>query len=130
MSYWYDRENEGVGILLGVVVGAMLVGLAWLGTSWLSSSDPEPQPDGITSPQTTEETAAGSIDGSEAPSHLDRCQSVYDAQSAPLQAAGGSLTQWEVHIGAMNKLVVGAITLKQASQFWNQTRIRAREKPR
>ena len=32
------------------------------------------------------------------------------------------MTQWEVHIGAMNKLVVGAISVAQAQQFWNQTR--------
>jgi hypothetical protein len=32
---------------------------------------------------------------------------------------------WAVHIGAMNKLVVGAITLAQANAFWGQTRLGA-----
>jgi hypothetical protein len=53
---------------------------------------------------------------------------VYKAQSATLQAAAASLGQWEIHIGAMNKLVTGAITLDQAKQFWNQTRVGASSK--
>lgn len=53
---------------------------------------------------------------------LDRCQVVYVAQDRPLRAVGPAMTQWEVHIGAMNKLVVGAISLAQAQEFWNQTR--------
>jgi hypothetical protein len=53
---------------------------------------------------------------------LDRCEEVYTAQVRPLTAVGPAMTQWEVHIGAMNKLVIGAITLAQARAFWNQTR--------
>ena len=59
---------------------------------------------------------------------LARCREVFEAQSAPLRAAAASLDQWEVHIGAMNKLVTGAITLNQATQFWNQTRVGASTK--
>jgi hypothetical protein len=36
--------------------------------------------------------------------------------------------QWEVHVGAMNKLVVGAITVQQAMDFWEQTRLGALRK--
>jgi len=53
---------------------------------------------------------------------LGRCGEVFAAQVRPLNTVGPAMTQWEVHIGAMNKLVVGAITLAQARQFWNQTR--------
>ena len=53
---------------------------------------------------------------------LGRCEEVYTAQVRPLKAVSPAMTQWEVHIGAMNKLVVGAISLGQAQQFWNQTR--------
>jgi hypothetical protein len=53
---------------------------------------------------------------------------VYGAQTAPLRAVPASLSQWEVHIGAMNKLVVGAISLQQANQFWNQTRVGAQRR--
>jgi hypothetical protein len=38
------------------------------------------------------------------------------AQIRPLRTAEASLAQWEIHIGAMNKLVTGAITLEQASE--------------
>jgi hypothetical protein len=38
------------------------------------------------------------------------------------------MDQWEIHVGAMNQLVVGAITLQQASAFWNQTRLAAKRK--
>ncbi len=53
---------------------------------------------------------------------LGRCEEVYTAQVRSLTAVGPAMTQWEVHIGAMNKLVVGAISLAQAHEFWNQTR--------
>ena len=43
----------------------------------------------------------------------------------PLGAARPALRQWDVHVDAMNKLVVGEITLQQATTFWNQTRVGA-----
>lgn len=55
-------------------------------------------------------------------SRLQRCQEVFAAQTRLTRAAAPSLSQWQVHIGAMNQLVVGAIDLNQASQFWDQTR--------
>ncbi len=129
MSYGYENENqiedEGswTGVLLvGAAVGAMVVGLVWVGTWWLSPPDPEPRQEVVASRQVVDEPVVDTSEVSETPSHLDRCQAVYDAERAPLEAAVGSLAQWEVHIGAMNKLVVGAITLKQARQFWKDTR--------
>ncbi len=56
---------------------------------------------------------------------LSVCREVYDAQQQPLVDADAAMVQWEVHVGAMNKLVVGAITLAQATQFWDQTRVGA-----
>jgi hypothetical protein len=35
------------------------------------------------------------------------------------------MDQWAVHVGAMNKLVAGELTLQQATAFWNQTRVGA-----
>jgi hypothetical protein len=35
------------------------------------------------------------------------------------------MDQWQIHIGAMNQLVLGAISLQQATQFWSQTRVGA-----
>lgn len=135
MSYGYEHENEHqdddedegswTGVLLvGAAVGAMVVGLVWVGTWWLSPSDPEPEPrqDAVPARQVVDDPVPDPTEASETTSPLDRCLTVHDAQQAPLRAATGSLTQWEVHIGAMNKLVVGAITLQQARQFWNDTR--------
>ena len=40
------------------------------------------------------------------------------------------MRQWEVHIGAMNQLIDGEITLQQATRFWNETRRAAAGRPR
>jgi hypothetical protein len=129
MSYGYYKDPEDSRIrmlLVGAVVGALVVGVAWLGQWWFSSREAEPSQDAVvgTRQEPNDEPTAASV----VPSHLERCRSVYDAQSDPLRTAAASLSQWEVHIGAMNKLVVGAITLRQAWQFWNQTRVGARAK--
>jgi hypothetical protein len=59
---------------------------------------------------------------------LARCQDAAITLGTPLQAAQPAMDQWAVHIGAMNKLVVGAITLQQATAFWDETRIGAARK--
>ncbi|MDI4643248.1 hypothetical protein K9U39_20405 [Rhodoblastus acidophilus] len=53
---------------------------------------------------------------------LTRCVSADQALTQALDNAQPALDQWAVHVGAMNKLVVGEITLEQASAFWNRTR--------
>jgi hypothetical protein len=53
---------------------------------------------------------------------LADCQDVYATQTRVLRAVTPAISRWEVHIGAMNKLVAGAISLAQATEFWNQTR--------
>jgi hypothetical protein len=59
---------------------------------------------------------------------LSRCVAAERDLQGPLAAARPALDQWEVHVGAMNKLVVGEITLQQAMDFWNQTRLGAQRK--
>lgn len=59
---------------------------------------------------------------------LADCRSHWEAQSGPLAAAKGSMTQWQLHIGAMNQLVAGQITMDQASAYWAQTQVRAEQK--
>jgi hypothetical protein len=59
------------------------------------------------------------------PGVLVACQRQYAAQTPVLGAAARSIRQWEVHVGAMNQLVAGEITLDQASAFWSRTRIGA-----
>ena len=129
--YYIDDDDKGDGywikvLLVGAVAGALVVGLAWAATWWLASPDPGPQQ--AASPQALHQPAVEGSEPDEATNDLERCRTVDDAQTAPLRAAADSLAQWEVHIGAMNKLVVGAISLRQARQFWNQTRVGAHAK--
>jgi len=56
---------------------------------------------------------------------LRECTAVRERQAAPLSAAARSLAQWKVHVGAMNQLVAGRITLAQATAFWSRTRVGA-----
>ncbi|HYJ27306.1 MAG TPA: hypothetical protein VEW73_06310 [Nocardioides sp.] len=76
--------------------------------------DPEPREDDASAPpQQPADTRAS------------RCSEAATALEAPLRAAGPALRQWDVHVDAMNQLVVGEITLQQATTFWNQTRVGA-----
>ena len=114
---------------MGAAAGAVVVGLAWWGTWWWSPDDPGVADQAVAhSGHTTEELVLEATGASEATSELALCQSVYAEQRAPLRAAADSLGQWEVHVGAMNKLVAGEITLDQAWEFWNQTRVGAHAK--
>lgn len=54
-----------------------------------------------------------------------RCAAAARALEAPIAAARPALRQWDVHVEAMNQLVVGEITLQQATRFWNRTRLGA-----
>ena len=110
-----------VMLMLGFVLGL------WLGRWWV------PEESGATS-ATDRAQLSEAADKNPAPhaAHTDpapatnvrlgRCEEVYAAEARPLEAVGPAMSQWEVHIGAMNKLVVGAISLEQAQDFWNQTR--------
>jgi hypothetical protein len=51
-------------------------------------------------------------------------------QRGVLNAARPALRQWGVHIGAMNQLVAGKITLAQATAFWDRTRVHAAQRVR
>lgn len=71
------------------------------------------------------EGAAGLIAGGVAGSSSVRpgpCDKVGIAEVRALEAAGAAAAEWEVHIGAMNKLVLGYITFEQAQVFWDETR--------
>ena len=105
--------------LLGVVLWVSIVddggGGARLQASSRSAADePEPRDGGASAPpQQPADTRAS------------RCSEAAAALTAPLEAARPALRQWDVHVQAMNKLVVGEITLQQATRFWNQTRLGA-----
>jgi hypothetical protein len=61
-------------------------------------------------------------DGDDEGSVASACDERWHQQLSPLRAADQAMTQWTVHISAMNKLVAGKISLAQATTFWNQTR--------
>jgi hypothetical protein len=73
----------------------------------------------------TEETA-DSKDMVAPRTRLTRCTEGAHGLDSVLTEAQPALDQWAVHVGAMNKLVVGEITLQQATAFWDQTRVAAR----
>jgi hypothetical protein len=61
----------------------------------------------------------------ETQAQLQHCLEAAAATRLVLDRAASSIDQWGVHVGAMNQLVTGVITLQQATAFWNQTRVGA-----
>jgi hypothetical protein len=142
MKVWDNGDPEGRGLLmfcLGALATAVAVAIIFVAVSAFSvGGEDQPSQESLLSTDrstdaaatTSGEPSAGTTPapGTPTTSYLGRCQEVYEAQSDPLRTADVSLAQWEVHVGAMNKLVVGAITLQQAKQFWNQTRVGASQR--
>jgi hypothetical protein len=105
----------------------ILMGGAWFAFGSSGSDQTDARSDSASGAQAA---AAPTVLGTQAtapvkPDALAGCRAVDRAQRAPMSAARPALDQWEVHVGAMNKLVVGAISLDQANAFWNQTRVGA-----
>lgn len=106
----------------GLAVGVVVVAMTW-GLMAVVSSGP---PDEGSADQTFPRAALnGRQVTRSAPDPRDRCIEAATLLTSPLRRVRPAMGQWEVHVGAMNKLVVGAITLPQATAFWNSTRVRA-----
>lgn len=111
--------------LLGLLAGIVVLGLVWM-IVWAAGSTAEVE--SAPSQARLPGLASGSPSASASPAgptRMERCASAAAALRVPLSAADPAMAQWEVHVGAMNKLVVGAITIQQANAFWNQTRVGA-----
>ena len=108
----------------GVLVGALVLGLVWLFVSLLGPGGGDRAADSPGAGASAGQQLIGS-DQPPRPGVAERCIEAVTALRVPLAAAGPAMDQWAVHIGAMNKLVVGQITLAQASAFWNATRVGA-----
>jgi hypothetical protein len=127
------KQGRAWAFLAGALAGALVLAIAWWGATALPPDDQAGGPPrGEETPSGTVGPSASALSGEEAASGetavdtmMSRCREVFAVQETGLAASAHSLDQWEVHIGAMNKLVTGAITLKQATQFWNQTRFGA-----
>jgi hypothetical protein len=116
---------------VGAVVGAAVLGVVWLLVAMLtggSSEAPDNSADAtVVNPWADSPAAEPEVASPEVTSTA-RCASAATALGGPLRAAGPAMDQWAVHIGAMNKLVVGAITLQQATAFWDRTRVGAAQR--
>ncbi len=120
-----DYQRIGIGI----VIGAVIVAAIW-GAFAFSSGNSEEATETQTLPAGL--SSLPRADSGTHPTHAEAlanvCSTVFDTQGEALDAARRSMNQWEVHIEAMNKLVVGAITLDQATAFWDRTRVGAQRR--
>lgn len=135
------RRESALPFTGGLLVGVALLGLIWVFVALLGGGSDQsadqvtshevngpvagsPAAQGAQGNQGTQGTSAtqGARAAQPHQSRLERCNDAAAALTLPLRAARPSMDQWAVHIGAMNKLVAGAISLQQATAFWQQTR--------
>jgi hypothetical protein len=124
-----DRRPMILAFLVGALAGMVALGLVWATTASLADSDSDSgrvATTAVTGTATTDADPSQQTQSPSEPSQEDRCRQADAELAGPLRAAVPALDQWEIHIGAMNKLVVGAITLQQATAFWDQTRVGAK----
>ena len=131
-------EPALVGTFVLGVVTSLLAVLTW----GMLSGDDETVPAQVGLTQAADplpgdpldDGSPGSTPGGSTPSpdqvssRLARCAEAERRVSQALSAVRPALEQWQVHVDAMNQLVVGEITLQQATSFWNRTRVGARHK--
>jgi hypothetical protein len=109
----------------GALAGILVLGLIWAATAVLRDTGTGTRPAAtipVASTATADAEPTREVEALRPPSRTDRCRQADEDLAAPLRAAAPALDQWEIHVGAMNKLVVGAITPQQAGAFWSQTR--------
>lgn len=125
-----DESGSRAQFIKGLLVGILAVGLVWALLYAVQSPEsrtaqPAASPVRVDSPVVagTEASAPAAADPTaSAPTAEAQCRELVTAQAPARRAATAALAQWRVHVGAMNKLVAGEITLSQASAFWNSTR--------
>jgi hypothetical protein len=119
----YRRSSLGI-FVAGAAAGLLVAGVTVWSMSLFELPEPKLNPPvGAQAPSSPPATPTPGTNER----RLAECRSVFDAQTQPLRVADASLSQWQIHVGAMNKLVVGAISLDQARAFWNQTRVGAKQ---
>lgn len=117
-------------LALTFLVGTMLGLLGVL--LWVSVLDSDDTPSGTTDntvaaepePEQRSSPSAAPVPAV-ADTRAERCSEAAAGLEAALDAARPALRQWDVHVEAMNQLVVGEITLQQATRFWDRTRLGA-----
>ena len=122
----HDPSTSVPAFAVGLLVGAVILGLVWVGSATMG----EEADSGSKAPP----RRASSLLSEPAPAPVvrrtrhDRCVDAVARLKPPLEAAGPGMDQWRVHVGAMNKLVLGEITLQQATDFWDRTRVGAKRR--
>ena len=129
------ESNGGTTAPAGLLAATFLVGtvLGLLGVIiWVSviAGDDDAPRQASSSESVTVESEPSHGPGSKPPqpvvdTRTERCSEAAAALEVPLDAARPALRQWDVHVEAMNQLVVGEITLQQATRFWDETRLGA-----
>jgi hypothetical protein len=114
---------------IGLIVGAVILGLVWVAAT-LVQDDPEPPSSSLGAPLVSASPGPSSATEPEVVrrTRQERCLSAAGRLETALDSVGPAMDQWRVHVGAMNKLVVGEITLQQASDFWDRTRVGAQRR--
>ena len=117
------RIAPAPAFFLGTLAGLLALGMVWTfvavaGSSGAEAGTPRARATRVVTVLGTEQTRTSD-------QRVEECHRAWQAQQQPLRAAASTLDQWKVHVGAMNRLVVGAISLRQANAFWNQTRVGA-----
>jgi hypothetical protein len=107
------RRAFWTGALVGALVGGVVIAGVWASQWLLGAEDAENSP--FPGPRTQ-----GVI--TSAPSRLETCRAVFEAQEPLLDTLGQALSQWNRQIAVMNKLVTRVITVQEALQFWAETR--------
>jgi hypothetical protein len=121
-----DWRREAAAFALGALIGVVVVGLVWAGSASLSDDEPRAgAPTPSARPVAGSGSAAGSTRTGPADDPVERCATASARMESAVAAAVPAMDQWQVHVGAMNKLVVGEITLQQATEFWERTRVGA-----
>jgi hypothetical protein len=67
-------------------------------------------------------SSSGSPSQPSSPRALARCAASFQNQLAAVEAANVSLDQWKMHIRAIDEVVAGHLTLRQAQSLWTRTR--------
>jgi Mrp family chromosome partitioning ATPase len=122
------RRRRWIGVITAAAVAALVIPAGW----WLSDDEDRSEPGRERALGRDNAAVAGiaSSGRAAADAAVKECQSTWDAQTQPLHAAASSLSQWQLHIKAMNQLVAGKISLDQAQAFWERTRVRAAQRVR
>jgi len=103
------QRRPGLSVLVVAIVLATIGGTAWATREYYRPKDRPDRPSSAS---------------------VQSCRIQWAAQMTPLSTAETSVSQWQLHVDAMNQLVAGEITLGQAVAFWNQTKVDAVEKIR